>query len=1637
MAKDGTPALLPSDTPDVATLLGDLRRHGIRVRVEGGDLKVTAPKGRLNKDLVAALKLRKAELIDLLSADDVEDRLPPLRRAPNRNDRYHQLSFAQRRLWVLDRMTGGKNPFYNVPAALDLIGVLDRDALLSALKGLAERHNQLRARFSADGDTPMVEIADDGPDPVDHDLSHLSTAEAQATARELCRAETKRPFDLEKEGPFRILLIRLDEQHHTLLINTHHIISDGWSLALIIRDLAAAYAQAVAPPSDGAELLPALSVDYCDFTEWQRGWLTGKRLESQIAYWTAALKDAPHVLDLPADHPRPKEASFRGASVPAPISADLSAKVRDFAKRHGTTPFMILMAVYQLLLGRLTGRSDLLVGTPIANRRDRALEDIVGFFANTLVFRADWKPTDCFLDLIGQTRKRALEAYNNQDLPFEVLVDHIRPDRSLDRMPLVQAVFALQNAPQRDFDLPGLEARPRSLDFDAVRFDVELHLWDKPGEPLSGTWIYATDLFEEETVSRWHRCFQTLLDSALTEPEMPVQRIPLLDAESRKAAIRRPVLEPSGSLVPACLHEGFQAQAKRRPHSEAVCCGDHRLTYLALDGASDALAIRLRDSGVRPGDPVILCLQRGTAWLIGILGVLKCGAHYVPVDPTYPSARKTFILNDCDPAAIIVDEPTDGEHAAAEPAFGTSGGRPMLALGAEAPDLNPQGLEPKPSVTAQDIAYIIYTSGTTGRPKGVPVSHGNVLSLFRGSDRHFDFSPDTVSSVAHSFAFDFSVWEVWSALLFGGRAVVAQDWEIRSPDDLLDLLDREAVTALSQTPTAFRHLMAAEARRSRRRLEQLRWIVFGGETLSPGSLKPWVERYGIDRPTLINMYGITETTVHVTFHKITTGDLDRHGSPIGRPLAHLGVVIADPQGMPVPDGVVGEILVWGEGVSTGYLKRPEPTQERFVAPPDGSAGKCYRSGDLGRWRNDGILEHLGRSDDQISLRGFRIEPAEIEAALDADPSIAAAVVLVAEVAENEQQLVAYAVPSDGAAPDLSDGSAASVWATKVRTDLLDQLPSHMVPARIIPLKRLPLTANGKLDREGLPSIRSVEPSTETEAPEDPREAIIAAVFAEVLNRPHVGRHENFFEMGGDSILAILAVSRLNRAGIKAGTKTIFRYQSAASLAEAADRDGVPLASQEPVSGAVTPTAIQHWFLQQDLGTPHHFNQAMRFRAKHPVDPSVLQDALDQLVRHHDALRLHLSGRDLVVDGPDRVRPVPLTLVSDDPSEASAIAQAQSSFDPARPPLLHAILKKGRDADEIVLVAHHLVIDTVSWWILSEDLAGLLSAHAAGRQPVLPPKSTSIADWTERLRRQADGPELAEDFDYWSSLSRRSKELAEADLPLDGPNPAAPVATRDVRQVETRIPKDQIRILLEDIAPRWDVSAGNLLAAMVAYALCDALKIRTVALDLEGHGRADVFDDIDLTRTIGWFTALYPAHLELGPEIEAEGKSSPVSRIEALARRIARIPKGGFGYGVFSQFEKIPPVPTPRARFNYLGRLDAQAGGSRSAYLQSLPDTVPGCHGPDVRLTHSLDILGATVDGNLLLLWSYAEEHLKPETVAAAARTFQEVAATLADADLVSPFGDMDDAQSDALRSVLAGADSNAEDDPFADILGAL
>ncbi|QMU71794.1 non-ribosomal peptide synthetase [Streptacidiphilus sp. P02-A3a] len=1279
--------------------------------------------------------------------------------APVPRDGALPLSFAQHRMWVLDQLLPGGTE-YLMPLLLRLPGPVDPVALRRALDALVARHEVLRTRHPAVDDEPLLVIDPPGPIALTTvDLCSEEPEQAERRLAELVAGDGARPLDLATEHPVRALLARLPDGGCALLLTVHHIASDGWSEGVLLGELDRLYRAFAA---DLPDPLDPPGVQYLDFAAWQRTHLSGDRLAGQLAYWRTTLADlAP--LALPTDRPRGPVRDSAGATARFTVPAELASQITELGRSRGATPFMAFLAAFQLLLGRLCGQTDVVVGTPVAGREGADTQAMVGLFANTVALRTDLSGDPSFLELLGRVRETALGAFTHQETPFERLVDELAPERDPSRNPIFQVVFQL--AAYTPAEPGALRAEQQPVDWRTAKFDLGLALAGTADGSVTGQLEYASALFDAATIERTIGHYLRLLAGIAADPGRPVNRLDLLsDAE------RELLASWSGSgrdyRAEETIPEVFQEWAARTPDAVAVTCDGVALTYAELNSRANRLAHRLMALGAGPEALVGVRFERGPELVVALLAVLKSGAGYLPLDPGQPAERLSYILADAQVACLVTDR--RGEEEA------------VTTLLPDEDDQDWPDTDPAPRASCGNTAYVIHTSGSTGAPKGVPVSHANVLRLLRSCQEEFGFGPEDVWTLFHSYAFDFSVWELWGALLNGGRAVVVPFALSRSPQDFLDLLVSERVTVLNQTPSAFRGLQEAVALADPfPHALALRTVVFGGEALDVAELAPWFDRFGDQRPTLVNMYGITETTVHVTHRRVRAEEAggDRR-SPIGRPLGDLRLHLLDADLNLVPIGVPGQLYVSGPGVARGYLRRPGLTAERFLPDPYAvvPGARVYRTGDLARYGADGELEFLGRADDQVKIRGHRIEPGEIEAAIGGLPDVDKSLVVAHRRAgERESRLVAYVAPRASRTLDVSG----------LRTALGRTLPGYMVPAVFVPLDAFPMTANGKIDRRALP-----DPDTHRAlggpghlAPRTSTERIVAETWTEVLGMPRVGALDNFFDLGGDSIRAIKVVGALRRRGtdltvqnllvhqtveelarfadtVKPGGPTSVEEQRVApfTLLSEADRAALPPGLTDAYPLAMVQAAMVYQMLADRDESPYHNITLFPFVDDAPFSLPAMREAAALLARRHEIVRtsfdldgysepLQLVHADATVEvGYDDLRGLDAERIRTELEEFTTRTR-RTPFDIGRAPMLrfHVHLTAD-DRWTFSFIECHAILDGWSHHSLIDEVMRDYRAIRDGRAPAgVPGHTVRYADHIALERRSlAD----AEDRAHW-------------------------------------------------------------------------------------------------------------------------------------------------------------------------------------------------------------------------------------------------------------------------------------------------
>jgi amino acid adenylation domain-containing protein len=1004
------------------------------------------------------------------------------------------LSFAQERLWFLDQFEP-QSPVYNITCIERINGVLNRNALEQALNEVVVRHESLHTIFRSVDGIPMQEAVSN-PRLTVKVIELTDDDGSEDHVRRLLRTEARRPFDLASDLPIRATLVRRNEEEHWLVLVMHHIASDGWSMGVLLREISELYQSAC---NGEPAQLSELPIQYADFAHWQRQWLRGEVLERQVSYWKKRLDGAPRVLALPTDRPRPAQQTLAGARETLFFSESMTESLRDLARREGSSPFMVMLAALQVLLHRYTGELDVAVGTAIANRTRVELEPLIGFFANTLVLRTDFSGHPSFRQLLKRVRDAALEDYAHQDLPFEILVDAIQPERSLSYSPLFQVMFIFQNTPARTLTMPGANTQALKIDPGTAKFDLTLTLEDN-GARFTGSFEYNTDLFEAATIRRMQRHFQTLLEAVVQKPDEPVSTLPIL-TEAERSQIVIEWNDTKRDFPRICVHELFEAQVEKTPEAVALVWEEQQLTYRELNRRANQLAHELRRLGVGPESRVGICVERSPEMLVGLLGILKAGGAYVPLDPAYPQERLDFMIQDAELHVLLIQERLRAKISQSK--------TQVVCIDLHWENISKQGEENlKSEAGLENLAYVIYTSGSTGSPKGVQITHRALANFLAAMQTEPGLtSKDTLLALT-TISFDIAALEIYLPLVVGARLILASHELAMDGQRLQETLTAQRVTCMQATPATWRLLIDA-GWAVRKDLK----ILCGGEALPRDLANDLVERGS----SVWNMYGPSETTVWSAVRQITRED---GPVPVGRPIANTEFYILDKELQPVPVGIAGELHIGGEGLARGYWHRPELTNEKFIPNPfaEKSGARLYKTGDLVRYRLDGNIEFFGRLDDQVKIRGFRVELGEIETLLGAHPAIQAAAVVMRDEALGDRRLVAY----------ITLRSGATVAPEELRVYLRRKLPDYMLPNRFEFLGRLPLTPNGKVDRRALPAPRTSRPEGEFRyvAPRTEAEKNLAKIWAEVLKLDRVSIHDNFFDLGGHSLLATQVISRI-------------------------------------------------------------------------------------------------------------------------------------------------------------------------------------------------------------------------------------------------------------------------------------------------------------------------------------------------------------------------------------------------------------------------------------------------------------------------------------------------------------------------------
>jgi len=1497
--------------------------------------------------------------------------VPPIVAVPR--DGKIPLSFAQQRMWFLDQLEPG-SPLYNIPNAVRMTGTLDIDALEAGLNEIIKRHEVLRTSIATVDGEAVLNIYKELTIKIPIvDLSRLGQEEQEKEISRLAQEEATKPFKLDTAPLLRATLLKLKNDDYIFLFVMHHIVSDGWSTGVLIRELVPLYS---AFRENKPSPLPPLKIQYADFAQWQRQWLSGKVLDEHLEYWRKQLEDAPPYLELPTDKPRPAVQTFNGARRRFYLNKELTDKLKHYAREKNATLFMTLLAAYQILLYRYSGQDDISVGTPIAGRNRSEIEPLIGFFVNTLVMRTKLSGNSSFRELLDRVRKVVLGAFAHQDLPFEKLIDLLNIKRDVSRTPLFQTMFALQNIPQTKIELPDLTLSEIIPENPTSKFEITLEMAESQDGVLGGIFEYNADLFEPSTIDRFIQHFKRLLEHIVQEPDAPVAALNFIsEAEKTQLleewnATDRPFPQ---EVTFAAL---FSEQVRTTPDAIAVVFKEEQLTYRELNQQANQLANFLRQHNIGPEKTAGIALNRSVQMLVAVLGVLKSGAAYVPIDPHLPADRLSYILEDAGVNILLTQQDFSQKF--------TENQATCISLDSDWPEVaKAPANEPQVNIRPEHLAYIIYTSGSTGKPKGTLIEHRSLTNYLHWINQSPFGAAGQFMPQITKLSFDASLKQLLAPLLRGDTVWLVPEALLQEPALFLNEIAQKEKVHLNCVPTLWQAILdsAGQATDANWR-KSLTALALGGEAINPELIKR--SKQELPHLEIYNLYGPSEATANASYAAISSGD----EITIGKPIANTRFYVLDTFMQPVPVGVPGELYIGGVGLSRGYLHRPDLTADTFLPDPFSSqpGARMYKSGDLVRFKSDGNVEFLGRLDHQVKIRGFRVELGEIEAALAQHEAVGDCVVTARKDRPGLTRLTAYIVPQNDAKPAV----------TELREYLKKHLPDYMVPSFFIIMEKFPLTSSGKLDRRALPEPADVHPESAADykAPSSENENILAGIWQELLGIKRIGINDNFFELGGDSILSIQMIARARQHGLQITPVQIFKHQTIAELATVAASAPVIEAEQGEVTGPVPLTPIQKRFFEKQFPNPHHWNQSLMLEVKEKLDSGILRKVVARLLEHHDALRLRFLQEDGLwrqENAPvDQKIPFEVVDLSELPGHkqketlSEKAAAFQRSLNLSEGPIARVIYFNMGETnnDRILIIVHHLAMDGISWRILLEDLQAAYQQLAAGREAQLPPKSTSFKRWAEKISAYARGEQLAAEKEFWLTMAAKPAVPLPVDRP-DGTNDE-----QNVSGITVSLSEEETKALLQDVPPVYNTQINDILLTALVRGFSRWTGKRSLLIDLEGHGRENLFDDADISRTIGWFTAVYPVFLNLGNAVH------PGDAIKAVKEQLKRIPNKGIGFGLLRYLssdshlqEQLKPLEQGQVTFNYLGQFD-QALPENSPFIPAA-EAKGADHDPACRRSSLIDISGSIAGGRLHMRFSFSENLYLKATIDALAANYMD------------------------------------------------
>jgi len=1495
---------------------------------------------------------RFAEYMDKMTREDerVEDRYPAIQHGEKR--KYYPISSEQKRLYLLYQfMPHGTH--YNLPIVMEMEGELDKRRLEEVFNRLIKRHEMLRTSFEMLDGSPVQKV---------HDSWKFNIEYAESDESEIKSVidEFIRPFDLSRAPLMRAKLVKLEDAKHVFMLDIHHIAADGTSIGILIRDFISLYKNIS---------LPDIKVKYRDYSVWQSSMIDSGLFGSQEKYWIDLFSNEIPVLNMPTDFSRPSEQSFEGDVVEFTLESELTSKLKNISSKHNATLFMTLLAGYNVLLSKYTGQEDIVVGSPIAGRNHSDLENIMGMFVNILPMRNYPQGDKTFEQFLEEVKVSSLKAYENQSYRFEELVEKIGVRRDISRNPLFDTLFVLQNSnkdieitnsgvPKMEMELEGLNIHTYQFEHKISKFDFTMEIIEREGR-LRCCLEYCTKLFKRESIERLTVHFKNILEEISKGSAKKIYEIGMMTEAERSKVL----YGFNSTKVPYCQYETlssiFEQQARKTPDNIAVAYEGTELTYRELNEKSNQLAGLLNEKGIGPDRVVGLMVERSAEMLVGIISILKAGGAYLPIDPKYPEERVSYILEDSDAKVIL----TSSEYM------------DKVKFAGNVLDIKDSGnykggiSNPDNKVKSDNLAYVIYTSGSTGKPKGVMIAQRSVINLVTGLNKHIYSKYQGYLNVAlvAPYVFDASVQQIFAAVLQGHKLVIVPEDLRTDGSRLIKFYKKNMIDISDGTPTHIAMISLVED--SEKEYIPVKHFIIGGEAFPYKYALDFYKKFEETKPVITNVYGPTECCVDATAYEITyEGIMENPVIPIGIPMPNHRMYILGKGNELLPAGVAGELCIAGDGLARGYLNREELSREKFVPDPFEKGGRMYRTGDLARWLADGNIEFLGRIDHQVKIRGFRMELGEIESQLLNNEFVKEAVVAVREDSSGNKYLCAYLVAEKEMA------------VAELREHLSKQLPDYMIPSYFIQLEKMPLTHNGKVDRKALPQPEgNINTGAEYAAPTNDIEEKLVEVWQDVLGVEHIGIDDDFFALGGDSIKTLQISSRLKKYGLLLEVKDIFKHLTIRELS-AYVKPLIRKIDQSTVEGEAELTPVQKWFFECKFNGMNHWNQAVMLYSSDGFDEEILRKVFTGLTEHHDALRMvyrteeqHEVQINKGIEGTlFKLKVVGLKGVEGYEERIKQESESiQSSMDLYNGPLVRLGLFKTDVGDHLLIAIHHLIVDGISWRILLEDFAAGYMQARENRNIEFPDKTDSYRDWAGKLKEYAASNELLKEIEYWKQIQGNTVKLLPKDNEITGNYVC------DSVNAQANLSEKETEQLLKQVNKAYNTEINDILLTALGIAVKKWSGLDSIAVSMEGHGREEISGDIDIKRTVGWFTAIYPVVLDMT-------KSNDLSyQIKSIKETLRRIPNKGIGYGILKYLtphemkEGLELDLKPEILFNYLGQFDNDI--ETPVFCMSKIKTGPAMS-PKAQRQWILDINAMVVEGRFTLDFTYNKNQYSEESI---------------------------------------------------------